>query len=88
MNLSLSLPGRIGDFALHFLTGLPAPPPLPHTAAPPDGRLDLSSCSPCDDHHEEVDPDESVCKLCLILDETRKPRPHKGVFGHDFDPFM
>jgi hypothetical protein len=88
MNLSLSLTARVGDYALHFLTGMPAPPAHRHPTTPPDGRLDLGSCSPCDDHHEETDPDESVCKLSLILDERRKPRPHKGAFGYDFEPFM
>jgi hypothetical protein len=35
-----------------------------------------------------MEPDESICKLSLTLDERRRPRVHKGPFGHDFDPVM
>ena len=34
------------------------------------------------------DSDVALCKLSLTRDDAKHPRPSKGPFGHDFEPFM
>ena len=87
MHTTHLLPGRIGLLTLEFLVGKPATTREPTGSAHPHDRLDLFSCSPCD-APPAPDADVLMCKLSLTRDDARSPRPRKGAFGYDFDPFM
>ncbi len=56
----------------------------------PDGHEhDLENASDLNEEHDPGhDPDVSICKLSLTLDEKKHPRVHKGPYDRDFEPFM
>lgn len=55
----------------------------------PDGHDELDRASDLSESLTSLDdPDVALCKLSLTLDETRRPRLHKGSFDRDFDPIM
>jgi hypothetical protein len=89
MNVSLHVPGWLAGFhTLRLFHEHDTPSLVRHEPADTGSHLDLCACSPCDVYVEQTDPDVLACKLSLTFDAERHPRPRRGAFGYDFEPFM